>query len=246
MNSFKSSSTLKAETRELLLGKYRYFILILLLMEAIVTIPAFAVSLSGRLSVTGFIVTLILVLVLEFITAILGVGYNYFSLNVGLNRPYRVGNLFYGFTYRTGQIILIQLLLVLLNLAVLLPVIILYAVLVTLLPSAKVILTAVAVVAAVYGMLFITLRYHFVFYIILDYPDATIKDIFRFSAGLMKGNCLRLLYLYVSFLPYYLLVFCSMGIGLLFVGPYQKMTVTKFYMDLIDCYYRKPSAEVIE
>ena len=49
----------------------------------------------------------------------------------------------------------------------------------------------------------------------------------------MKGNVGRLLYLQVSFIPMTLAGLLSFGIGFLFVLPYQNMTYTLFYLDLI-------------
>ena len=79
----------------------------------------------------------------------------------------------------------------------------------------------------------INLRYSQVYYLLLDFPDYSAKELLKMSWKLMKGNVGRLLYIQVSFLPLTLAGLLSFGIGLLFVQPYQNMTYTLFYLDLI-------------
>ena len=79
----------------------------------------------------------------------------------------------------------------------------------------------------------ISLKYSQVYYLLLDFPDYSAKELLKMSWKLMKGNAGRLLYLQVSFLPMTLTGILSFGIGFLFVLPYQNMTYTLFYLDLI-------------
>lgn len=240
MNHLKTTSALKAETRKLLMGKYRQFILVWLIAELLVGIPTMNISVLSNASLSVRIISVILFILSEFFNAIFMTGINYYSLNVGLNRPYHVRDLFYGFFYRTNCILAVKGILLLINIVCMLP-----AALLALLfykgmaapPAIAPVIIALALAAGGYFMVYFFLRYRFVLFILLDYKDASVKNIFRFSGELMKGSYFRLFYLYVTFIPYYLLCFFSLGIGFLFVMPYQQMTVTKFYMDLIDCYY---------
>ena len=50
----------------------------------------------------------------------------------------------------------------------------------------------------------------------------------------MEGNKLRLLYLRLSFLGFYLLAVLSCGIGLLWLMPYMQQTMVSFYLDVQD------------
>ena len=79
----------------------------------------------------------------------------------------------------------------------------------------------------------ISLKYSQVYYLLLDFPDYSAKELLKMSWKLMKGNVGRLLYIQVSFIPISLVALLSCGIGLLFVLPYQNMTYTLFYLDLI-------------
>ena len=69
-------------------------------------------------------------------------------------------------------------------------------------------------------------------YLILDYPDATIKELIQYCAEMMTGHRIKLFYLYASFLPMYALGILSLGIGLLFVEPYVNVTIAQFYLDV--------------
>ena len=50
----------------------------------------------------------------------------------------------------------------------------------------------------------------------------------------MEGNKLRLLYLQLSFIGFYLLAVLSCGIGLLWLMPYMQQTTVSFYLDVQD------------
>ena len=79
----------------------------------------------------------------------------------------------------------------------------------------------------------ISLRYSQVYFLLLDFPDSSTKELLNMSWKLMKGNVGRLLYIQVSFLPLLFAGLISFGIGFLFIKPYQYMTYTLFYLDLI-------------
>lgn len=76
------------------------------------------------------------------------------------------------------------------------------------------------------------LTFDMVFYTLVDYPDATVMELFRYCANVMKGQRIKLFYLIVSFLPLYALSLLSFGIGLLFVIPYQNVAIALFYQDV--------------
>ena len=72
-----------------------------------------------------------------------------------------------------------------------------------------------------------------VYYIMLDFPDYSTRQIIRTSKQIMRGNKFRLFYITVSLLPYYLLAVLSCGIALLWVVPFHKATLANFYLDLM-------------
>lgn len=71
------------------------------------------------------------------------------------------------------------------------------------------------------------------FYILLDFPDYSITEIMDVSKQMMKGHVGEYFYITCSFIPLSLLGLLSIGIGMLFIYPYIKMTMTEYYLDLI-------------
>lgn len=81
--------------------------------------------------------------------------------------------------------------------------------------------------------LILTLSFFPSFYMILDFPNWDAATILKKSFEVMGGNRIRLLLLYLSFIPLYLLSFITCGLALIWVIPYMKMTETNFYLDLM-------------
>lgn len=75
--------------------------------------------------------------------------------------------------------------------------------------------------------------YAMTFYILQDGNISTVAAM-RKSTRLMEGNKWRLFCLRISFIGWYLLGVCSLGIGFLWIIPYQKVAEAAFYESLID------------
>lgn len=72
-----------------------------------------------------------------------------------------------------------------------------------------------------------------IFYLALDYPDLSVKEILLLSIKLMNGRKKQLFLIQLSFLPLWILAILSMGIGMFWVIPYQRMTYTLYYLDIM-------------
>lgn len=233
MYTKKTSSQLKQGARGIMIGKYRNAISIFLVSDLIVsTLSLFTTTASSSYigQIIGFLISFIIVL----FGTILTVGQCSFYLNIACNGPYQFSDLFTGFKVHPDKIIITQLIIQLLTTLPILPGIgvMLYSfrayniIIVFLLGCFLLILgTGIS--------WWISLKYSQVYYLLLDFPDYSAKELLRMSWKLMKGNAGRLLYLQVSFIPMTLAGLLSFGIGLLFVLPYQNMTYTLFYLDLI-------------
>ncbi len=68
---------------------------------------------------------------------------------------------------------------------------------------------------------------------ILDFPDWNAATILKKSFEVMSGNKVRLLILYLSFIPSFLLCMLTCGISLIWVIPYMNMAATNFYLDIM-------------
>lgn len=81
--------------------------------------------------------------------------------------------------------------------------------------------------------LILTLPFFPAFYMILDFPNWSATTILKKCFEVMSGNKLRLLMLYLGFIPSYLLSIFTCGITLIWVIPYMNMALTNFYLDIM-------------
>jgi len=95
-----------------------------------------------------------------------------------------------------------------------------------------------AAVFLVFGMLatflaglFLTMLYSMALIALVEDPERGVLECFRHSRMVMRGNILRLIRLWISFLGIYLLGYASLGVGFLWIVPYLCCTVIFFYRD---------------
>lgn len=233
MYTKKTSSQLKQIARGIMMGKYRNAISLLLASDLIVsTLSLFTTTASSSYmgQVIGFLMSFIIVL----FGTILTVGQCSFYLNIACNGPYQFSDLFTGFKVHPDKTIITQLMIQVLTTLPILPGIgvMLYSfraynIIVVFLLGCFLLILGTGI------SWWISLKYSQVYYLLLDFPDYSAKELLKMSWKLMKGNVARLLYIQVSFIPMTLAGLLSFGTGLLFVLPYQNMTYTLFYLDLI-------------
>ena len=75
------------------------------------------------------------------------------------------------------------------------------------------------------------LNYALVIMIMHDFPDLKVMQAFKKSRDLMRGRKKELLRIIASFIPLWLVVLITFGVGAFFVHPYFKLTLTEFYLD---------------
>lgn len=229
----KTSAQLKQTARGLMLGKYRNAISILLASNLIIsTLSLFTTTASN--STIGIIIGFIISFILTIFGSILMVGQCSFYLNIACEQPHQFSDLFTGFKVHPDKTIITQLIIQLLTILPMVPAI---AVMLYSFRAHNIIVVfLVGCILLILGAgisWWIYLRYSQVYYLLLDFPDYSAKELLKMSRKLMKGNVGRLLYIQVSFLPLMLAGLLSFGIGMLLVQPYQYMTYTLFYLDLI-------------
>ena len=229
----KTSAQLKQVARGIMVGKYRNAISILLASDLIVsTLSLFTATNTN--SYTGILIGFLINFIIVLFGTILTVGQCSFYLNIACNGPYQFSDLFTGFKVHPDKTIITQLIIQLLTTLPILPGVGLllysfraYNIIVVFLLGCFLLILGAGI------SWWISLKYSQVYYLLLDFPDYSSKELLKMSWKLMKGNVGRLLYLQVSFIPLTLAGLLSFGIGLLFVLPYQNMTYTLFYLDLI-------------
>ena len=72
-------------------------------------------------------------------------------------------------------------------------------------------------------------------YLILDI-DYKVFESIKYSFLYMKGNVLKTLWLYITFIPWVILGFITFGIGLLYIIPYLEIVYTNYYLELKNSY----------
>ena len=231
----KSSAQLKQAARGIMIGKYKNAISILLASNLIVsTLTLFTTTASN--SYMGLAISFIINFIIILFGSILMVGQCSFYLNIACEQPHQFADLFTGFKVHPDKIIITQFIIQLLTILPMIPAIMVMFITTAFYANNIIISFLAACLLLIIGTgisWWINLRYSQVYYLLLDFPDYSATQLLKMSWKLMKGNVGRLLYIQVSFLPLTLVGFLSFGIGSLFVQPYQNMTYTLFYLDLI-------------
>lgn len=70
----------------------------------------------------------------------------------------------------------------------------------------------------------------FINYLILE--DYKVFQSIKYSVLYMKGNLLKTLWLFITFIPWILLSIITLGLGHLYVGPYLQLIYTNYYLEL--------------
>jgi uncharacterized membrane protein len=76
------------------------------------------------------------------------------------------------------------------------------------------------------------LAYSQVFYLLAEDPSLSPTEALSKSQDLMRGHKMRLFWLGLSFLGWFLLGILTFGVGLIFVLPYYQTTLAYFYLDV--------------
>lgn len=85
--------------------------------------------------------------------------------------------------------------------------------------------------AAVY--IYLEVMFSFRFLCMLDFPSRGPLEYLKLSRDILKGHFWKLLYIKLSFIPWKLVIACSMGIAGLWLKPYIKATEINYYLYLM-------------
>ena len=162
--------------------------------------------------VAEFLITLL--------SMVLSVGILQLHLSLARKKEMTLGMVFYGFKNHPDRYIIAGLLLIIATLISCIPVITI---------AVLVILGIVSTILAV----FVQMWYALALYLLLDHPQMKARESLKISRQIMKGNKGRLFYIYLSFIGLQILCLLSLGIGSLWVYPYQSQTLVIFYLDVV-------------
>ena len=235
MNPYLSSSGLKALARGQLIGHYgtvscAYF----LHMLCIIPLTFAAASLFAANTLMNLILSTIATFLISLMSGLFIAGEAYMYLKIACNQPVTIGDLFFGFRYENQKVLTLQAVIAGLSILTTLPssfVGFLY----TMNPENSG-LNGIYIALSIIGLiidLIISLMLSQAFFLMLDFPEYTPKQLLAKSIQLMKKNKWRLFKVQLSFLPLVLLGYLSCGVGMLWVQPYMMATEANFYLDLI-------------
>lgn len=231
----RSAKEIKRISRENLLGHYQIpmgaFIVSSLITLAI-ELP-FSMFLGDNPSVVQTITSYVAEFLISLIGIVLSAGQLKIHLNMARKREYLSSQLFDCFKQHPDRYLISGFILSLISVICALP-FVGVAYLYSQNPTVSILFLGIAVgLLSLILIVYIQLRFQFVYFILLEHDQMGIRDSFSVASGLMKGNILRLFGILISFVGLEILCLLSLGIGSLWVAPYQMQTLTIFYLDLI-------------
>ncbi len=234
MNTYKSSEQLKALAKTQLFGKYGIVVGAIALSRLITFgLNSFSAIFSNTSSAVGFFIDILFTFFILLFSGLLTAGEAYVFLSVTCGATPKASDVFYCFTHNPDVVLVLQFTKTVAQLIPLIPAfILLYAGLYTQ-NLVWVFPTCICTIIGGILSIYFSLSLSQIFYILLDFPEYSAKQIISLSKTIMKGHKFRLFYIMVSFLPYYFLGIISCFVGFLWIIPYQNATYTNFYLDLM-------------
>ena len=234
MTNYLSAKELKNKAKIQLSGQYNGVISACFMAVCLSYLATVCITdLFPTEGLVWFIISLLVNLIIAALTGVFQTGLTYMFLSIACGRPTSRANLFYGFRECYEVSLKISFVHALLQFVCMTPAQILLLIAATSLDTKDIM---IAVAAYVIGLVVYIPMYIFIsqcYYLILDFPNMTATEALRTSIKLMKKNFGRMLYLWFSFIPLSFLCILTCGIGLLWLTPYQKMTYTYFYLDIM-------------
>lgn len=229
----KSSILLKDMAKQQLSGNYKTVVSAYFIMEFIITIPLQLLkSLLNLNSSGGLAVYMAGYAIISLLSAVFVLGQNRIYLNLARQQDFQLSHMWYGFRNHADKAILASLIVSLKILITGIPFLITLCIVIATRNYYIAPLAGITCCLFLFASAYFQLTYSQVFYLMLDFPEESARELLARSARLMKGNRLRLFYLRVSFLGLLILGGMSLSIGLLWVMPYMNMTMTGFYEDV--------------
>jgi uncharacterized membrane protein len=233
MSNSVTYKQLKAIAKERSLDKYGTLILANIMIFAIQIFISGITTVSTSGSIMIFIINQIITLIVNILLGVLVSGKAYLYLNLVYSQTISASDIFFGLKQQPQKAVIIQALFVLVDFLVSLPA---SLILFFSRQSSVINVYLSAVIFLILGIvvyIYISLTYSQAFFLLHDFPDRSAKELLATSRRLMKGNRLRLLGLYLSFIPLYLFGVITLFIPLLWVSVYRYATITVFYQNLI-------------
>lgn len=225
---YKSLTELKDIARDKMLGNYGTAIGAFLFMRIILY---FAMIIFGQIS-NNMIINMAIIFVIALFEGIFVYGELSIYLKLSVGMDIKVSDVCSAFSVSTNKAVLSRLFLLLLSYGWVIigaAVELMCNTYIAGLPVVKYILT----IGILCGFIAQMLSYSQVLFLLHDFGDLTVVQAFSRSRHMMNGKKMSLLKIYLSFIPIYIAGILSMCIGIFFIHPYFKMTLTEFYLDRV-------------
>ncbi len=184
-------------------------------------------------SAIGLILSCIFSLASAIISGMLGVGYQYLFLKLYCGQQISANDVFYAFGHDTKKVLGLSAVMAAFSTVPFIPFTYFAGRCAVSLKSMDIALAFFFLTPAVVISTLVKIVYSQLYYLMLDFPDYSVRALFRRSRLLMRGHKGRLFYIIVSFLPLELLGILTCGVGLLWIYPYKQAVITEFYLDLV-------------
>lgn len=234
MTLHAASGLIKGEARQSLLGHLPVAIggniLYLFASVTLTLLGGYAIPGSGVLVMIG---TSVILFVVGLVIGTLDYGLCAIYMGLQYRQSPSLLTLFLGFRENSVTILKVQAVISAIGIVISLPVTILSVV------RQGALLDNLAIAVPVYGItmllnLIVDLVYALVWFILLDYPELTWREVLRGSRRLMRGNKRVLCYIWLSLVPLYIVSVFSVGVAALWVLAYQNASVAAFYRGLVN------------
>lgn len=240
MPAYKSFTELMTLARRQMNGKLATLIGAMLLQELIIlSANSVGILLFPETDLISNIFYFIISFIIQLFAGILQVGATLLYLHTACGMPCQISDLFYAFKHSPDKAIKVQFVFALLNAICMLPSNIILWTSTNAMDYNTLLTTSIATLIGTLVYLVVTLPIFPMFYLLLDFPNLTVMELFRKSFEIMKGNCIRYLLLQLCFLPLMFLSVFTCGLALVWVIPYMNVTCTNFYLDIMACRNRQ-------
>lgn len=232
-----TAQEIKRISRDNLNNKYRLVMgafILANLVTAVIELP-FSKFLSDNPTITQTIIYYVVEFLIALVSIVMTVGQYSIHLDIARQKRELPSQLriFHYFKNQPDRYILAGILLLVLTVISVLPLLAVSFLAESMPDIIYIVLVAVAGIVSL--VLFVVIQLHFalLYFVLLEHSEMGLGDAIRVSLGLMKGHKVRLFQLYISFVGFDLLAVLSLGIGFVWVVPYQMQVTTNFYLDVI-------------
>lgn len=230
MNEYLSSASLKSLAKGQLLGKYGTLAGVVFVHLGYMLFVFFSSSLLiDTTSLLGYLIYYAVSFFFSLLEGLLIYGEAYIFLKLACGQPIAVGDLFYGFSNNPDKILKVQAVLTAVQLIGSIP----NAVRTPVNRPYLLLLYVVFTLAVTILYIVVGIMLSQSFFLMLDFPQYSVKEVLTRSIQVMKGSKGRLFYIYLSFLPLIILGFVGCCIPLIWLYPYVQAVKANFYLDLM-------------